>query len=81
MTDEAFFQRLLYNAYMGDAITLGEVLDACKRLSIPVPHPSEYQNEHKHATLAVGMCDRPISSETHNWQAIQGQQPEAILAH
>ena len=43
MDDETFFQRLLYNAYMGDAITLSEVLDACKRLSIPVPNPSQFK--------------------------------------
>lgn len=40
--DKTFFQRLLYNAYMADAITLPEVLEACKRLSIPVPTPSQF---------------------------------------
>lgn len=50
MDNETFFQRLLYNAYMADAITLSEVLDACNRLSIPVPTPSQFHTTHTGAS-------------------------------
>ena len=79
---KAFIGDLLYRAYMIDAITDTEVMQACTMLEIKYP-PSllENQNVGEHEAVAQCVHHRPVSSQVDYWQAVQGQQSEAVLAH
>ena len=73
---------LLYRAYMIDAITDEEVKQVCAMFEIKYP-PSllENQNVGEHEAVAQCVHHRPVSSQVDYWQAVQGQQSEAVLAH
>ena len=79
MTRDQLIANQLYCGYMADELTDSDVRRACAEFGITYP-PELTRNDHEHETLGGGVHHRPVSRETNNGQAIQRQQPEAVLA-
>jgi hypothetical protein len=69
MNNTEFLSDLLFCAYQGE-LPDSTIREACERFNIPYP-PERFHEQH--ATLAIGLRDRSISSQANHRQAIQRQ--------